>query len=311
MILRLVLVFAVSLSTVNGLVGNLASVSPPISSARRDVLKVGIAVLATPLAVSAKDESSCPPAMKRVLVIGGNGRTGKRIVHLLKESESYSPVAMVRNLSQKPAFDSIGVPVVLGDLRYPIDHLLDGIDVVVFAAGGRTLNAKGYEGTVDIDLAGAIRSVSACQASDSVQRFVMLSGTNVAFDTKSKITHWHRAKAYADAFIRDSATFGRPLDWTIVCPATLNDDPLPIPEGGAASEVMAVVHPRTMVGPGAVGNSSRDLVAAAIVAVIDMPNTFGKEFVLLDAETKEGRSPLVVDGNMVPPMPLGESLLSL
>jgi nucleoside-diphosphate-sugar epimerase len=251
------------------------------------------------------DTTVCVQEMKRVLVVLGNGRTGKSVVRLLHESNKHHPVSMVRDVKQKPAFDDVGVQSVLGDLHHPIDHLLKDIDVVIFCAGGTTLNEKGYEGTVQIDLAGATRSVSSSQASDTVSRFIMLSGTNVAFDTTSKITHWHRAKAYADTFLKDSAAFGRPLDWTIVCPAALRDDPL------QQEDPLAVAHNQTQTGPGAVGNTSRDLVAAALVKVIDMPNAFGKSFLLLDEMVKEDRVAFAVDGASPKARPLSEALASL
>ena len=70
----------------------------------------------------------------RVLVVGANGLTGQRIVKLLAGSP-HDPVAMIRNGSQRATLDDLGVPTVLGDLEYPIDHAVRGCDAVIFAAG--------------------------------------------------------------------------------------------------------------------------------------------------------------------------------
>ena len=42
---------------------------------------------------------------------------------------------MIRNPDQRPKFDEMGVPTVLADLEYPIDHAVRGCDAVIFAAG--------------------------------------------------------------------------------------------------------------------------------------------------------------------------------
>ena len=55
----------------------------------------------------------------------------------------------------------------------------------------------------------------------------MLSSINAAPDAETRITHYHRAKGCADAFIEGMPTVldGRSLDWTIVRAATLHDEP--------------------------------------------------------------------------------------
>ncbi len=73
----------------------------------------------------------------QVLIIGANGRTGRRAAKRLLATK-HQPVAMIRNPSQRPFFDELGIPTVLGDLEYPIDHALKaygGFQAVVFAAG--------------------------------------------------------------------------------------------------------------------------------------------------------------------------------
>jgi uncharacterized protein YbjT (DUF2867 family) len=86
------------------------------------------------------------------LVIGANGNTATRLVRRLAAGR-HDPVAMIRNPDQRPKFDEMGVPTVLADLEYPIDHAVRGCDAVIFAAGsgGHT----GKDKTVLVDHLGA------------------------------------------------------------------------------------------------------------------------------------------------------------
>lgn len=207
----------------------------------------------------------------KVLVIGGNGNTGFRVVQKLKET-SHDPLVMIRDSSQRPRFDNIGVATVLGDLEYPIDHAVKGCDAVIFAAGsgGKT----GKDKTVLIDHVGAIRAAVAALVNDA-KRFVMLSAVNAAADADTKITHYHRAKGKADAFVMtmDEVMDGNQLDWTILNPGGLHDDDL----GGKVQLTTDIEHQGS--------KTSRDTLAAGLVACLDQPNTIGKRFAILDGDT--------------------------
>ena len=86
----------------------------------------------------------------KVLVIGANGNTATRLVGRLARGP-HNPLAMIRNPDQRGKFDEMGVPTVLADLEYPIDHAVRGCDAVIFAAGsgGHT----GKDKTVLVDRA--------------------------------------------------------------------------------------------------------------------------------------------------------------
>ncbi len=73
--------------------------------------------------------------MENILVAGATGTTGKKIVNLLKASQYFNPIAMVRKKEQIEQFKREGVDTVLGDLEQDISHALNGIDKVIFAAG--------------------------------------------------------------------------------------------------------------------------------------------------------------------------------
>ena len=199
----------------------------------------------------------------KVLVIGAHGNTGKRVVKRLKESR-HEALAMIRDTNQRAAFDELGVATVLADLEYPIDHAVVGCVAVIFAAGsgGHT----GKDKTVLVDQIGAIRSMVTAQV-HGAHRYVMLSSINADMNSQSKIAHYHKAKGHADHHLRESE-----LDYTIICPGGLRDDP-----GNGRVAVSADCHIS--------GITTRDNLAAALVACLDIESTIGKTFSLLEGET--------------------------
>ena len=198
----------------------------------------------------------------KVLVIGANGKTGKRIVQQLAVG-AHDPLAMIRHPGQRADFDELGVPTVLADLEYPIDHAVKGCEAVIFAAGSGS--KTGRDKTVLVDHLGAIRSMVTARVHNA-RRYIMLSATNSDPRSESTIAHYHRAKGHADNHLRETD-----LDYTILCPGGLTD----APAGGAT------VDPDWHVR----GTTSRNLLADAIVACLDLPNTVGKTFSLLDGDT--------------------------
>jgi uncharacterized protein YbjT (DUF2867 family) len=199
----------------------------------------------------------------KVLVIGANGNTATRVIKRLAKSK-HDPVAMIRNPSHRAKFDKLGVATVLADLEYPIDHAVQGCDAIIFAAGsgGKT----GKDKTVLIDHIGAIRSIVAAQVHD-VRRYIMLSSINNDINSQSRIAHYHRAKAHADNHLVESD-----LDHTIVCPGGLTDQ-----KGTGLVSLKAELQGS--------GLTSRENLAAAIVACLDCDNSVGKSFSLLDGDT--------------------------
>jgi len=198
----------------------------------------------------------------KVLVIGANGNTATRVVRRLVESE-HDPDAMIRDPSQRARFDDLGVSTVLADLEYPIDHAVKNCDAIIFAAGsgGHT----GKDKTVLVDHIGAIRSMVAAQV-QGARRYIMLSSINNDVNSQSPIAHYHRAKAHADNHLVETD-----LDFTIVCPGGLTDEP-----ATERVQVSPELHGR--------GMTSRENLAAALVACLDSDNTIGKTFSLLDGD---------------------------
>ncbi len=204
----------------------------------------------------------------KVLVIGANGKTGYLITEKLTHT-SHTPIAMIRNADQKMRFDSLGVKTAIGDLEYPIDDQVKGCDAVIFAAGSGSKTGK--DKTVLIDHLGGIKSAVTAAVLDA-NRFIMLSSMNADTESRSRIMHYHRAKGHADNFIRKmDQVMEQRLDWTIVCPGRLTDEP-----GSGNVEITDTIHGK--------GSTSRDNVAQTIVACLDAPNTIGKTFSVLDGE---------------------------
>ena len=199
----------------------------------------------------------------KVLVIGANGNTATRVVRRLEES-SHEPLAMIRNVEHREKFDDMGVPTVLADIEYPIDHAVKGCDAVIFGAGsgGHT----GKDKTVLVDHIGAIRSMVTAQL-HGAKRFIMLSSINADVNSESRIAHYHKAKGYADKHLQESE-----LDSTIICPGGLRDD-----EGSSTVSVSLDLHVE--------GTTSRENLAAALVMCLDLGNTVGKRFSMLEGDT--------------------------
>ena len=200
----------------------------------------------------------------KVLIIGANGNTGFRLTKILAGG-AHDPVAMIRHPDQRSRFDEIGVPAVLGDLEYPVDHAVKGCDAVMFAAGsgGHT----GKDKTVLVDQLGAIRSVVAARV-HGCKRVVILSSINADIESRSKIAHYHRAKGYADDFIRRQDDLG----WTIVRPGRLHDDDSP-GTGAFLRETSGTFH------------TSRQLLAEVMAACLDESATERRVFGLADGDT--------------------------
>lgn len=199
----------------------------------------------------------------KVLVIGANGNTGTRVVHLLKEG-GHQPRALIRHVDQKPKFDAMATETVRGDLEGDVRHAVNGCDAVIFTAGSGARTPPEKTDAVDRD--GAIRAIDAA-AEAGARRFVMLSAMGA--DPRSQghqISHYFRAKGAADEHLSGSG-----LDFTIVRPGRLSNRP-------AATYIDAGER------LGRQGEISRDDLAEVLVACLDLPNTRGKTFEVLAGE---------------------------
>jgi uncharacterized protein YbjT (DUF2867 family) len=194
--------------------------------------------------------------MSTVAVVGGHGQVA-RLLHPLLRDAGHVPVALVRNDAHRAALEAAGAEVRLLDIEAADEGdfaaAFDGCDAVVFAAGGGADGNIGRKRTVDLE--GSLKSVAGARAA-GITRFVQVSAIGVdsppAEDASPVWRAYVEAKRDADAALRESE-----LDWTILRPGRLTDDP------GTG---------RVALGPDvARAEIPRADVAATVAAVLDDP----------------------------------------
>lgn len=207
----------------------------------------------------------------KVLIIGANGKVGKRISQKMSASEKFQPTAFIRKEEQRPYFEKMGVEVVVESLENSpeaIGGVVKNYDAVVFTAGsgGNT----GAEKTMEIDLDGAIKAINAAEE-HGVKRFVMVSASqsdNRSYWGKAEgMKPYYIAKHYADKELKRSN-----LDYTILRPTLLTDDEEEgkIKMGNSDAKVGSKI--------------PRAAVAASVLAVLNNENTYGKVIEMSEGE---------------------------
>src|SRR5690554_2560568 len=150
---------------------------------------------------------------QNILVAGANGTTGRIIIDLLKDSEVYTPIAMVRKEEQKERFKNQNVKTVLVDLEGDLNSAgMENVDKVIFAAGSKGKNVVG------VDQEGAKKFTEAAQKAKA-KKLVMLS--SMGADNPSimpELEDYLKAKQNADKHLKSSG-----LNYTIVRPGGLTD----------------------------------------------------------------------------------------
>lgn len=150
---------------------------------------------------------------KNVLVAGANGTTGKIIINLLKESDHYRPIAMLRKQEQKDYFEKENVSTVMADLEGDLSQAIKNADKVIFAAGSKGKNVIG------VDQEGAKKFIDAAKNA-GVGKFVMLSSLGADNPSVSDaLEDYLKAKQNADNYLKDSG-----LSYSIVRPGALTDE---------------------------------------------------------------------------------------
>ena len=201
----------------------------------------------------------------RVVVAGGHGKIGLRLLRLLA-AEGHQPVGIVRNPDHAGDLADAGAEPVVLDLEQAaaddVAEVVRGADVAVFAAGAGPGSGAARKLTVDRDAAVLLADAAVAAGT---RRFLVVSSMGavepepgedlqVTADASDDevFALYLRAKGAADAAIRS-----RDLDWVIVRPGSLRDDP-------ASGRVMlAPTVPR--------GSVSRDDVAAVLLALAGAP----------------------------------------
>ena len=201
-----------------------------------------------------------------VTIAGGHGKVGLRLGGLLAERGDRAR-GLIRRPEHADELRAAGLEPVLCDLETGADVVaaIEGSDAVVFAAGAGS--GSGADRKWTVDYAAAAKLIVAAHAA-RVPRYVMVSamGAGSPPDGDEVFAVYLRAKARADLEL-----IGSELDWTVVRPGMLTDEP------GTGR-----VHAAASVERGEV---SRDDVAAVLAAVLDEPATGGVVFELVGGET--------------------------
>ena len=200
----------------------------------------------------------------RVVIAGGHGQVARHLERVLTE-RGHSPVGIVRNPDHVADLEAAGAEAVVLDLEHTdvaaVADVLRGADAVVFAAGGGP--DSGVERKETVDKGAAVLLADAAEQA-GVRRYVMVSsmGTESADPDSDEVFQVYlRAKKAADDDLR-----GRDLDWTIVRPGRLTDEPA----GG-----------RIQVGTLSRGEIPRVDVATVLAEVLTNEGTIGATFDLL------------------------------
>lgn len=206
-----------------------------------------------------------------VIVAGGHGQIALRLERLLTGA-GHTVAGLIRNPDHSQDLQQAGATPVVCDLEdTAADDLaghLGGADAVVFAAGAGPGSGAARKETLDRD--GAIVLADAATTA-GVPRFLQISAIGVESeppaDTDDVFAAYLRAKAAAEDDLRS-----RTLDWTILRPGRLTDDP------GTG---------RVRLGPPPIpyGNITRDDVAAVTAALLTTGAGVHSTLVLVDGDT--------------------------
>lgn len=113
---------------------------------------------------------------ERVLVTGGTGFLGKRLVEMLV-AEGYPVRVLARKLSSIEPLKKLGVEIFWGDVadKKSLDAAFQGVDVVIHAAAGTSGNKKDCElGTIQ----GTLNTLELCE-SNPIKKLVYISSCSV------------------------------------------------------------------------------------------------------------------------------------
>jgi uncharacterized protein YbjT (DUF2867 family) len=201
-----------------------------------------------------------------VVIVGGHGKIALRLEKLLAERGDTAR-GVIRNPDQASDLEAIGAtPIVLDIENKEIGDAVAGAGAVIFAAGAGPGSGPARKQTVDF--AGATKLIDAARA-NGISRYLIVSamGTNRPERWSEQMRPYYEAKAAADKAVLESG-----LDYTIVRPGGLTDDP------GTGKVEVAERLDRS-------GSVSRDDVALVLAECLAAENTIGKDFDLLGGET--------------------------
>ncbi|WP_026421829.1 NAD(P)-binding oxidoreductase [Actinokineospora inagensis] len=202
----------------------------------------------------------------RLVIAGGHGKIAL-LVTGLAAARGDTVIGVVRNPDHVPDIRSHGGDGVLLDLETStpeqIAAVFAGADAVVFAAGAGP--GSGLQRKDTVDRAAAVRTAEAAQLAE-VPRYLQISAMGLDRVVEDEVFNAYlRAKDAAERDLR-----ARDLDWTILRPGRLTDDP-------ATGRV-------TLAPSVARGEVARADVAAVVLALLDEPGSVGKTLELVGGD---------------------------
>jgi uncharacterized protein YbjT (DUF2867 family) len=200
-----------------------------------------------------------------ILVAGGHGQVAQRLLRLLAEN-GHTGRGLIRNPDHAPDLEALGASPVLCDLEHddPRPHM-GGADAIVFSAGAGPGSGPARKKTVDL---GAAVKLMEAASELGVARYVIVSsiGAHDPARGSGPMRPYLEAKAAADEALRTSG-----LDWTIVRPGSLTNEP-----GTGRVNVSTTFGGR--------GPIARDDVALVLLECLQAPNTIRKQFELFEGD---------------------------
>ncbi len=204
--------------------------------------------------------------MSTIVIAGGHGKIALRLARLLS-ARGDTVRSLIRNPGHEAGVHAAGAEAVLADMERLDDlaEFVDGADVVVFAAGAGP--GSGPERKRTVDLGAAVKLLDAARRTGA-RRYLMISsvGAGDPAGGPEAMRPYLQAKAEAD-----EALMASDLDWTIVRPGALTDEP------GIGLIAAAPSLGRS-------GSITRDDVAAVLVACLHEPRTVRATFEVLQGE---------------------------
>ncbi|SDO35325.1 SDR family oxidoreductase [Actinacidiphila guanduensis] len=211
----------------------------------------------------------------RTVIAGGHGKIALRLERLLA-GRGDSAVGLIRNPAQADDLRAAGAEPVVLDLESAtveqVAAVLEGADAAVFAAGAGPGSGTARKQTVDHQA--AVLLADAAERA-GVRRYVIVSSMGAdaqAAGSDPVFTAYLRAKGLADDAVRSRAD----LDWTVLRPGALTDEP------GTGRVRLAPSTGR--------GSVPRDDVAAVLAELLTVPGTAGLTLELVSGDTEIGEA---------------------
>src|SRR4051794_5072932 len=203
----------------------------------------------------------------QVAIAGGHGQIALHLERLLADS-GHRVIALIRSREQDSDVREAGGEPVICDLEREDDlsHYVQGSEAVVFAAGAGP--GSGPERKRTVDLGGALKLLDAARRTGA-RRYLIVSsiGADDPSAGSEQMRPYLEAKAEADERLAESD-----LDWTIVRPGRLTNDP-----GTGRVTLTTDMSVR--------GDIPRADVARVLAASLGDPNAIGKTFVAVSGDT--------------------------